>query len=244
VSVTTAVIADDEPLARRKLGSMLAKDPEIHVLERCRSARETISAVRTHRPDLLFLDIRMPDGDGFSVLEEIKGSQGPLVVMTTAFDDYAVRAFEEQALDYLLKPFDMERLTRALQKAKVEAARRRAARGIPEKGTRIPFKAGGRVVFLEPLEIDWVLAARNYVRLSVQGASYLVRGSLKEIGDLLQGRGPFLQIHRSVIVNSARIREVSACNSGEFIVKLESGKELPASRSYRDTLKLLCARDR
>lgn len=251
MSKVQVIIADDEPLARKKLTLLLQKDPEICLVEECGTVQQTVDAVNGKKPDLLFLDIQMPDGDGFLALERIAAEAMPVVIFTTAYDQHAVRAFEANALDYLLKPFDETRLIKSLGRAKsyLSAASSAVtmsglidslgalARGRPQS-ERLVFRAEGRMVFLNPAEIDWIEAASNYVRLHLGTTSYLVRGTVGETEARLD-RKRFVRIHRSVIVNVDCIKEVKACNSGEFMVTLTHGKQLPASRGYRENVERL-----
>ncbi|MBV9181163.1 MAG: response regulator transcription factor [Acidobacteria bacterium] len=248
------IIADDEPLARNKMRVMLKTEQGVQVLAECQNGAETVQALRAYKPDLLFLDIRMPDLDGFEVLSEMPQSEMPIVVFTTGYDKHAVRAFEAQALDYLLKPFDQERLHQAVERARAELLKtkdREAAQHILRylsetgmqfaSGRRLIVKTGGRVLFLSFDEIDWVEAAANYVRIYVGKQAYLLR---KGIGEIAERLDPvqFIRIHRSAIVNVQKIKELQPVNSGEYIVVLKDGKELPCSRGYRSGLQELVDR--
>jgi two-component system, LytTR family, response regulator len=249
-----AILADDEPLARKKLSLLLASDSEVEVLRQCTNLRETVESVNTLRPALLFLDVQMPDGDGFEALSRVKTEAMPYVIFTTAYDQYALRAFDANALDYLLKPFDEGRFAKALDRAKTQIAmaeevstatalvnslKTMATERIGRE--RFVIKTEGRLLFLKLGEIDWLEAASNYVRLHVGAAEYLTRSTMSEVEQKLAG-SRFIRIHRSVIVNADRIKEVRPCNSGEFIVTLVDKKELPASRGYRENLEPLLAR--
>ncbi len=246
------VIADDERLARQKLLILLESEPPVTVVAECQDGRQTVAAVRSFRPDLLLLDIQMPDLDGFQVLSEISEEEMPVVIFTTAFDQYAIRAFEANALDYLLKPFDRERLHHAVEKARSELRKAREhaithrilnllsqVRSVPrlvaDPDQRLVIKANGRVVFLDLENIDWVEAAANYVRLHVGKESYLFRETISRISERLDVNH-FVRIHRSTIVNVDKIKELIPVNSGEYIVVLRSGKELSCSRGYRTAL--------
>jgi two-component system, LytTR family, response regulator len=245
------VIADDEPLARKKLRILLAAERDVQIVGECKDARRTVAALHDLKPDLLLLDIQMPDGDGFQVLKSIPPGQMPFVVFTTAHDQYAIRAFEAHALDYLLKPFDQDRLHRALERVRSELQKttnRDLAQHIldwlahpqtpPFADRRLVVKAGGRVVFLDLDDIDWVEAAANYVQLHAGRDSYLVREGISRLSERLDP-GQFVRIHRSTIVNVRKIKELQPCNSGEYIVVLKNGKELSCSRSYRSGLQPL-----
>lgn len=246
------IIADDEPLARKKLRVLLASEPDVEIVAECRTGAQAIAALKTCKPDLLMLDIRMPDMEGFQVLDSVGADELPVVIFTTAFDQYAVRAFEAHALDYLLKPFDQERLHRAIKRARSELlkAHDRAATdrildylaSSKQHGSngdrRLVIKAAGRVVFLDFDEIDWVGAAANYVKLNVGKQSYLLRDGISHISEKLDPK-QFVRIHRSTIVNVSKIKELQPVNSGEYIVVLKDGKELSCSRGYRAGLQRL-----
>jgi two-component system, LytTR family, response regulator len=248
-SVVRTIIADDEQLARNKLRILLDSEPEVEVVAECHDGGQTLAAIRTHRPDLLLLDIQMPDRDGFQVLSEISPAEMPVVVFTSAYDQYAIRAFEAHALDYLLKPFDQGRLHQAIERARFELRKsndreithrifqllsrgRSENRPAPNFDGRLVIKTKGRIVFLNVEEIDWVEAAANYVRLNAGGESYLFRETISRTSERLNPNH-FIRIHRSVIVNVRRIKELIPVNSGEYIVVLKSGKELSCSRGYR-----------
>lgn len=249
MAMIRTVIADDEFLARKKLRILLAAEPELEVIAECEAGGQAIAALRNLRPDLLLLDIQMPEADGFEVLEAVPAGSTPAVIFTTAYDRYAVRAFEAHALDYLLKPFDQERLHAALQRVRAEFFRRGFAASsdsITERpaGTEVPghqrlvFKTNGRILFLDLDEIDWIEAAANYVRLHAGSGCHLLRKTISHLSERLPST-KFVRIHRSLIVNISRIKELQPCNSGEYIVILRNGKELSCSRSYRGGLQRL-----
>lgn len=247
-----AIIADDERLARTKLRVLLDSEPKVQIVAECDNGRQTVSAIRAHLPDLLLLDIQMPDLDGFQVLGELAPGEMPVVVFTSAYDQYALRAFEAHALDYLLKPFDQERLHHAIERVRTELHKsgdreithrildllhrvRTETRSESEADDRLVIRAKGRVIFLNLEEIDWVEAAANYVRLNVGKESYLFRESIGRISDRLNP-SHFIRIHRSTIVNVRKIKELIPVNSGEYVVVLKSGKELSCSRGHRAAL--------
>ena len=251
-TVVRTVIADDERLARQKLLLLLESEPMVKVVAECQDGRQTLSAIRSLRPDMLLLDIQMPDLDGFQVLSEISPDEMPVVIFTSAYDQYAIRAFEANALDYLLKPFDQERLHHAMERARAELRKDRdreithrilsllsQVRSItppaPELDSRLVIKANGRVVFLDLDSIEWVEAAANYVRLNVGKESYLFRETISRISERLDANH-FVRIHRSTIVNVRKIKELIPVNSGEYVVVLKSGRELSCSRGYRSAL--------
>jgi two-component system LytT family response regulator len=249
------VIADDESLGRKKLRILLAAEPGIHVVAECPDGPRTIAALKDYEPDLLFLDIQMPGADGFEVLESVAPDRLPLVIFTTAYDQYALRAFEAHALDYLLKPFDQERLHHAIERARTEILKAKdsqvasrildflnQAKATSPAEKRLVIKAGGRVVFLNLEEIEWVEAAANYVKLNTAKESYLLRERIGRVSERLDP-GQFVRIHRSFIVNVSKIKELHPCNSGEYIVVLKNGKELSCSRGYRAGLQQLIEKE-
>jgi two-component system, LytTR family, response regulator len=254
-SAIQTVIADDEPLGRRKLRILLNSEPGIRIMAECENAEETLAALREYKPHLILLDIQMPDADGFQILRSLTPDQMPMVIFTTAYDRYAIRAFEAHALDYLLKPFDQERLHAAIERARVEMLhdhdRQMAARIVEmllsvearhRSERRFVIKSGGRVIFLDVDEIDWVEAAANYVKLTAGKQSYLLRETIGRVAERLDPN-QFVRIHRSTLVNVDRIKELQPCNSGEYMVILRNGKELSCSRSYRSSLHKLIQED-
>ena len=247
IQTIDTLIVDDEVLARKKLCVLLERDPDFRIVGECATAADAIRALLQLRPALMFLDIQMPDEDGFSVINSIEPDTRPKIIFTTAYDHYAIQAFDAEAVDYLLKPFDEERFARAAKRAKSEildvAHRATAAEeGAPGSANHSPerflVKSEGRILFFTTDEIDWIEAASNYVKLYSNGKGHLVRHTMNEMERKLDPR-QFLRIHRSIIVNVKKIRGVQPCNSGEFIVTLVSGKELPSSRGYRGNLGLL-----
>jgi two-component system LytT family response regulator len=243
-----AIIADDEGLARTKLRLLLSSETGISVVAECGDGKQAVDAVLVHKPDLLLLDIQMPDLDGFEVLKQIPAEQMPLVIFTTAYDQYAIRAFEAHALDYLLKPFNQERLHNALERVKAELLKSHEhslrSRILDMLGDvkpdspqlrRLVIRSAGRVVFLDLNEVDWIEAAANYVKLHVGRDSFLLREGIGHISARLDP-DRFVRIHRSSIVNVSRIRELQPCDSGEYIAVLRDGKELSCSRGCRPQL--------
>ncbi len=237
----TALIVDDEPLAREKLRMLLSRDPMFRIVHECGTGGEAIRSIYTYKPQVLFLDVQMPDVDGFKALSSIDPIARPLIVLTTAYSEYAVQAFEADVLDYLLKPFDEERLSRCVRRIKSRLMHPAATPAHAEKNPspdtidRFLVKSDGRILFFEASEIDWIEAASNYVEIHTGQQSYLVRHTMNELEKKLNPK-QFLRIHRSFIVNLSKIRGVQPCNSGEYMVRLQSGKELPSSRGYRDNL--------
>jgi two-component system LytT family response regulator len=242
------LIVDDEPLGRERIRTLLAGDPEIEVVEECPDGRRAIAAIERSKLDLVFLDVQMPEVDGFAVLDAIAGDRMPVIIFVTAYDCYAVQAFEVHALDYLLKSFDRERFQAAMQRAKEEIRRSKDGflnerlAGLLEdlqakqkRLTRLVVKSAGRIVFLRVEEIDWVEAADNYVRIHAGRESHLIRETLQSLESRLNPE-KFLRIHRSTLVNFDRIRELHPVFHGDYLVKLNDGTELTLSRSYREKL--------
>lgn len=239
------LIVDDERLARRRVRRLLSSFPDFDVVGECASGGEALEFLQNHPVDLLFLDVQMPGTDGFGVVENLRGERPPMVVFITAFDEYALRAFEVHAIDYLLKPFDPERFQKAVghirgvvntrngkesQKlqALIEEVRQR-----PPSASRFAVKSTGRVFFVRQEDIDWVEAADNYVCLHVGNDTHLLRETMNSIETRLD-TSRFARIHRSTIVNLDRIKELRPWFHGEYVVVLNHGTELTLSRSYRD----------
>jgi two-component system, LytTR family, response regulator len=254
------IIADDERLAREKLKILLASEPGIEVVAECHDGDQAISAIRNLRADLLILDVQMPAMDGFELLGHLSQQEMPVIIFATAYDQYALRAFEANALDYLLKPFDQERLHQALGRAKKylgglhqsELSRRildllgqvgshRRPQQNSASQDRLIIKEKGRIIFLNLDEIDWIDASANYVRLHVGKESHLVRETISGISQRLNSNH-FVRIHRSTIVDIRKIKELIPVNSGEYVVILRNGKELSCSRGYRGSLQSVIAR--
>jgi two-component system, LytTR family, response regulator len=242
------MIVDDEPLGRERIRTLLAGDPEIEVVGEASDGRAAVASVTQLKPDLLFLDVQMPEMSGFEVLEAIAGAEMPAVIFVTAYDHYAVKAFQVHALDYLLKSFDRERFGQAVQRAKAEIARGREHKfderlaalleDIQQQHRqpeRLVVRAAGRIVFLRVEEIDWIEAADNYVCLHVDRETHLLRGTMASIEERLDPRR-FLRIHRSTIVNLDRVRDLAPLFHGDYAVRLRDGTELVLSRGYREKL--------
>lgn len=251
MSPLKALIVEDERLAANALHRLLLRDPEVHVVGIAGDGKTAVQRIQSLAPDLVFLDIEIPEMNGFGVIEAIGVENMPVTIFVTAYDRYTLRAFEVHALDYLLKPFDEPRLTMALERAKKELSLRRALQvtnlgGFMEAMMRQPgpqrmaVKSGGRTVFLQLDELDYVEAAGNYARLRVGGHEYLIRETMSALEAKLP-QSDFVRIHRSVIVNRRRIKELRPWFTGEYVVILTTGKELTLSRGYRDRLHLLTA---
>lgn len=245
------MIVDDEPLARRRILSLLKNDSSFEVLAECADGESAIQAIVDHRPDLVFLDVQMPGTDGFRVLEAIAPKHLPAVIFVTAYDHYAVRAFETQALDYLLKPFKQGRFHDSLERAKERllkgdhhADEEKLLGLLRRTGSdrgRIVIRSEGKIVFLRSSEVEWVEAAANYVKVHAGQRVHTVREKIGDFEQILP-REKFVRIHRSIIVNLDSIAELQSCGGGEYIVLLRSGKELPLGRTYRENLDSLVKR--
>ena len=225
------LIVDDEPPARASLRVLLARDPQVELVGECGSGAEAIAAVRMQRPDLLFLDVQMPEVDGFDVLEQLGADAPPAIVFVTAYDEYALRAFDAGALDYLLKPFTDERFALALARAKERAARAAPA-AVPD---RVVVKSGRQLHVLPLADIDWIESADYCVDLHVGTRTHSLRRSMAAVESELEPAG-FCRIHRTAIVNLARVRSLSAGEDGELEVVLMDGVRLPTSRRHRASL--------
>ena len=252
------LIVDDEPLARERVRSMTGLEGDLEVIGEARDGAEAVDAILSQSPDLVFLDVQMPKLDGFDVINSVGADRMPSVVFVTAFDQHALRAFEVQALDYLLKPFDQDRFQGALRRVRQnmdaaengELSKRLLAlvrdmktdappepHAVPSdrKSDRMVVKSGGRLFFLRADEIDWVEAAGNYVRVHVGTESHLLRDTMNAIEARLNA-DVFFRIHRSRIVNIERVKELQPWFNGEYVVILRNGTKLTLSRGYREKL--------
>lgn len=223
------LVVDDEPMARSNLKVLLQEDPAVTWIGECGGGEEALGEVKRAKPDLMFLDVKMPEVDGFKVLESL-GPLAPVTVFVTAFDEHALRAFDAGALDYLLKPFDNARFALALRRAKERLAQRSQSASPP-----LAIKALGRTHYLEQAEIDWIEAADYYACVHAAGKSHLVRRSMKELERELDPK-LFLRVHRSSIVNLMKVRAVHAQDDDGEVV-LSCGARVPLSRRYRNDLK-------
>jgi len=243
-----ALIVDDEHLARKKLRTLLEREPEVEIIGECGNGAQAVSLIQEQAPDLLFLDVQMPGLDGFDVLKAVGAGQMPVVIFVTAYDQYALRAFEVHAIDYLLKPFDRDRFQTALERARTQIQGKQShdlnqrlldlLKGLkagPKYPERLVVKSAGRVFFLKAEEIDWVEAADNYVRLHVGGEAHLLRETMSGLEANLDP-AQFLRVHRSTIVNLERIKELKPWFHGEYLIILRDGTQLTLSRSYRERL--------
>ena len=255
-----ALIVDDEPLAREGIRVLLGRDPDFEIVGECATGMQALQAVRDTSPGLMFLDVQMPQMNGFEVLSRISPGHMPVVVFVTAFDQYALRAFEYHALDYLLKPFDDERFKTALQRAKKQIQQRKAhqlsermmalvedyqehsasgpgapATDEPRYISRLSIRSAGRIFFIKTDEIDWIEAADYYVKLHVGGKAHLLRRTMTQMEEQLDPER-FLRIHRSTIVNLEQVRELRSQGPGDYKVRLDDGTELRLSRGRKDRL--------
>jgi two-component system LytT family response regulator len=241
------LIADDEPLARERIRMLLAAEDWIELVGEAVDGLQAIDAIQRLRPDLVFLDIQMPGATGFEVIEAIGAEQMPFVVFVTAYDQYALKAFDVHAIDYLLKPFDKERFQAGLARARQQLERRSTGeleRRLLElvqdlkpasRMERFVIKSSGRVFFLRAEEIDWIEAAGNYVKLHVGNEAHLFRETMNALEARLN-MDTFYRIHRSHIVNIERVRELQPWFNGEYVVFLKDGTRLTLSRGYREKL--------
>ncbi len=242
------LLVDDEPLARGMLREMLQDEPDVAIVGESVNGREALEAIRAHSPDLLFLDVQMPELGGFDLLEALGKERIPYIIFVTAYDQYAVRAFEVHALDYLLKPFDRERFDISWERAKKQIFRDRNGgtdqrilalleelKAGPKYLERLVIKAAGRIYFLETNEIDWISAEGNYVSVHCGKKSHLLRETISSLETQLDQK-KFVRIHRSSIVRLDRIQELQPWFHGEYRIILQDGTQLTLSRNYRDKL--------
>lgn len=244
-----ALIVDDEPLARSKLRRLLESEPDIAVTGECGSAAEAIAVLDGGHVDLMFLDVQMPEGSGFDVVEAVGAERLPVLVFVTAHDQYALRAFDAQALDYLLKPFDRERFQRALGRARAQIRGRghgavdprllsllEGLKPAPRYVDRLVIRSAGKVVFLGAAEVDWIESASNYVRLWSGGTSHLLRETMSALEARLDPR-VFVRVHRTAIVNLERVKEMLPWFHGDYVVILRDGTRVTTSKGYRRRLR-------
>lgn len=239
------LIVDDEPLARERIRALLAPHAGFEVLAECANGMTAVQAITNLQPDLVFLDVQMPELGGFEVLEALAHERLPAIIFVTAYDNYALRAFEVHALDYLLKPFDRERFAKALQRAQEyvqhgqNALQQRLQNLLEELQRerryveRLVLKTAGRVFFVKVAEVDWAEAEANYVRLHAGRETHLLRETLTHLETKLDPQ-KFLRLSRSLLVNLDRIKELQPwSNNGEYVVILQNGARLRSSRNYR-----------
>jgi two-component system LytT family response regulator len=241
------LIIDDVMLARDRLKRCLAVDPEIEIVGECDNGQTAVADIRSLAPDLIFLDVQMPALDGFGVLEALRAERAPAVVFVTAYNEYAIQAFEVNALDYLLKPVDCERLNKAVQRAKSRLAqtsrdgqldsRFRAMlediKGGSKFVKRLTIKLTGRTILLPTDEIDWVETHGNYVKVHAGRESHLIRGTMQALETKLDPE-KFVRVHRSILVNVEKIKEIYPRSNGDQDLVLQNGQQVMLSRNYRD----------
>jgi two-component system LytT family response regulator len=248
VTKIRTLVVDDEPMGRERVLSLLQQEDDVEVIGECSDGTQAIAAIQQQSPDLVFLDVNMPGANGFGVIDAVGADRMPNVIFVTAYDEYALKAFEYHALDYLLKPFNRDRFQETLKHARASLERRRAGdlgrrllalvndiKPDAPRLERLVVKSGGRVFFLRTDEIDWIEAAGNYVRLHLGDESHLFRETMNRMEARLDTRR-FVRIHRSRIVNSERIKELQPWFNGEHVVVLRNGTRLTLSRGYRDRL--------
>jgi two-component system LytT family response regulator len=240
------IIVDDEDLARSRIRTLLKAEADIEIVDECAHGRAAVEAILTQKPDLIFLDVQMPELDGFEVLKSLDEEHKPAVIFVTAYDRYAIRAFEAYALDYLLKPFNRARFQKALQRARLQIAREtrdrvdhRLASLLKEMRTeskyleRLVIRSAGRVIFLRSEDVERFEGCANYVRIHVGKESHLMREKISALEERLDPR-KFIRIHRSNIVRIDRIKELRSSRDGEHVVVLLDGTRLSLSRGYRE----------
>jgi len=245
------LVVDDEPLARRRLLSMLAKESEIDVIGEAGNGTSAVRAISEERPDLVFLDVQMPGLDGFEVLRATSAVHHPLVIFVTAHDEHAIRAFDVQAIDYLLKPVEETRFRESVRRAVARLrnpAQRDLAREMaqlldrvsaqPARDARIPVKRDGRVSFVPVEEIDWVEADGDLLRLHTAKGAHVIRETMAQLEAKLPA-AEFVRIHRSIIVNARRVREVQPWFKGDYVLILNDGTKLRSGRTYRQSVQSL-----
>jgi two-component system LytT family response regulator len=253
VKAIRVAIADDEPLARERLRSLLEGRERYDIVAECEDGAEALSALEEHEVELLFLDVQMPGLDGFQILESLDAGKLPIIVFVTAFNDYALRAFDVSAIDYLLKPFDRERFEKTLsrveerltgrEKAEMSGELREFLRTLSTAATsshvtRFPVRANGEIYFVRVEDVDWIDAEGNYVALHAAGRRHLVRDTIKSLADRLDP-AKFVRVHRSAIINVDRLRKLQPYFHGEYVITLQDGTTLTSSRTYSDRLRAL-----
>jgi two-component system LytT family response regulator len=240
-----AIIVDDEPLARERIRVLLREEPDVEIAGECASGAEVVAQIEWQKPDLLFLDVQMPEMDGFEVLQNVPDEKLPVVIFTTAFDQHAVRAFDAHALDYLLKPFKPARFKEAVQRARDHIANKQAGtatrgllamlaeRSTATQLTRIAVKTDDKVLFVAVSDIDSIESAGNYVVAHVGKENHVLRDTLTNLEAKLPP-AKFLRISRSAIVNLERVKELQPMFRGESVVILKNSRAIPTTRSLRE----------
>jgi two-component system, LytTR family, response regulator len=249
----TALLVDDEPLAREGLRILLARDPEVSAIYEARDGHEAVETIRALHPDIVFLDVQMPEMDGFAVVQEVGAEPMPAVVFVTAHDKYAIQAFELNAIDYLLKPVTEERFAKALARSKarlrsnpVDDPSRRILSLLETMASprrflrRLAVRSAGKTIFVDVADVDWIEAAENYVQLHAGRVQHLLHVTMNTLEKSLDSE-VFLRIHRSVMVNVKRIKELEPVTHGEYVITLANGVRLQSGRMYTEKLKALAA---
>ncbi len=242
-----ALIVDDERLGRQKIRSMIADHEDFEIVGECANGTEALAEIRRHKPDLVFLDVQMPGSDAFEVIRKLRGDHMPAIIFVTAHDEYALQAFEVEAVDYLLKPFDRRRFNEALRRVqhRIESGGRRGVDGkilevigrlSKRKWSRFIVKSRDRMVFVPAKQVDWIEAEGKNVRLHVGGVTHLIRDSIGEVETRLDEQ-EFMRIHRKSIVNLRSVVEMHRGVGGDYVVVLRGGARVPASRRYWSRLK-------
>ena len=248
------LVVDDEALARQRACQLLKADAEIEVIDQCGDGQTAVEAIQKQKPDLVLLDVQMPELDGFGVVEVVGADKMPPVIFVTAHEKFALKAFDVHAIDYLLKPYDKERFETAIKRAKDKLTREKSGdlqtrmnallgelKTQPKTANRLVVKTEGRVLLLKNEDVDWVEAADNYVVLHVAAETHMLRETMTSI----EGRLPsekFIRVNRSTIVNIDRIKELQPLFHGEYVIILKNGTKLTLSRGYREKLDLLLGR--
>jgi two-component system, LytTR family, response regulator len=240
------VIVDDEPPARWRIQSLLTRDPNFEVIGECSDGNSALQMISRTRPDLVFLDVQMPGMGGFEVLDSISPAEIPCIIFVTAYDQHAIRAFDVNAVDYLLKPFDRKRFSACMERAKLRISKERdladkerllellRKTSSPDR-ERVVVRSKGNLILLRTNDVEWIEASHNTVEIHAGPRTHTVREKISDLERLLPA-GKFLRIHRSLIVNIDAVAEIQSCGSGEYVVLLRNGRELPLGRSYRACL--------
>lgn len=248
-----ALIIDDEPLLRERVRTLLAEYGDIELIGECRDGQEAVNMILAEQPDLIFLDIQMPELDGFEVIKAISDEYLPAIVFITAFDEYAIRAFEVNAIDYLLKPINESRFKQAIERTidrlkepythKPDYDRNllnliAGLRASQSYTSRFVVRSGSKLSFVRASDVDWIDVADNYVRLHVSGREHLVRDTLKSVESQLNPE-IFVRVHRSIIINLDRVESVEPYFHGEYVITIKDGARIRTSRSYSERLRTL-----
>lgn len=249
------LVVDDEALARERACQLLKADPEIEIIGQCGDGQTAVEKIQKDKPDLVLLDVQMPELDGFAVVEAVGADKMPAVIFVTAHEKFALKAFDVHAIDYLLKPYDRERFETALRRAKDQLARSKSGdlqskmsallgeiKTQPKPANRLVVKTEGRVLLLKNEDVDWVEAADNYIILHIGADTHMLRETMTSIESRLPSE-KFIRVNRSTIVNIDRIKELQPLFHGEYVIILKNGTKLTLSRGYREKLDQLLGRE-